>query len=284
MHFAQVAQTIRSSLYDPLFYSGARSHPLSSPLSVLGILGVLAIGLSLGIAYSSSLVPFALSSFPERLVSAYPADLVVTFGSGIVTTNQPAPYYVANPITKDMLGTSTPKYLTIFDTDDKLGIDLQQNDTYALVKKTYVIAPDNNGGGDRITTFSKEDGTTTVSRADVAGFVAKLKPYFAPVLIIGGFVLVLLGIVVGTFFWLVFHCLYMFLPAALLWFFMYLRNTKTTYGESYVLALYASIPVAIISFLLTLLGLPLPGMTYTLLLLIVAIVNLTHRPITQSQP
>ena len=280
MTFATIRQSIRSSLYDPSFYSQLRGQSIAEPLKIYAVLGILGFGVTLGILYAN-VVPLAFSSLPDQVVAVYPSDgLSITLASGQMSINKPQPYYVMNPLSEKWLGTSTPKYLVIFDGDDTLGMDLEQNSTFALVKKTYIIAPEGNGSGSKITTFSKEEATTTLTKVDVVTFIESVKPYFAPTLIIGGFILVLLGTMISTFFWIMFHFLYCIIPAVLIWIFMYLRKTPLLFAESYVTTLYASMPVVIVSFIVTILGLGLPPLSYTLFVLIIAIANLTKNSVT----
>lgn len=276
MTFATIRQSIRSSLYDPSFYSQLRGQSIfTEPLKIYAALGILGFGVTLGILYANA-VPLAFSSLPDQVVAVYPNDgLAITLASGQMSINKPQPYYVMNPLSKKWLGTSTPKYLVIFDGDDTLGMDLDQNSTFALVKKTYIIAPEGNENGSKITIFSKEEATTTLTKVDVVSFIDSIKPYFAPTLIIGGFILVVLSTIIGTFFWIVYHYLYCIFPAVLIWIFMYLRKTPLVFADSYLTTLYASMPVVIVSFTLTILGLGLPLLSYTLFVLIIAIANLT---------
>lgn len=268
----ELLRTIRSSLFDPAFYERVKGRSWESAIKLFAVLGVIGIGISLAIAFGA-IIPFAFSDAPSSLESAYPDDLVVTLANGHVSINQPQPYYIKNTLA------STPKYLAIFDGDDTLSADLDQNSTYLIVKKSYVISGGSGTNSDqsRITSFARHHGTSTVDKADVVSWIDPIKPYFMPVVLFGGALFTILFTLVGALFWVIGHMIYVLIPAVLIFLFALVRGSQLKYRESYMIGLYASIPVAIFSYLLSFLSLPLPLYAYTLLLLLVAVVNIVER-------
>ena len=106
----------------------------------------------------------------------------------------------------------------------------------------------------------------------------KIRPYVQPVIMIGGLVLVVLGAFFGGAFWLLFHLIYLLLPGALVYLFGRFREPQILWKESYIVAVYASIPAAILSFALTFTPWHLPIFMHTLLVMLVAIINLRQEP------
>jgi hypothetical protein len=264
----ELIQAIRSSVFDPAFYQAAKSRSLSSAVKPLFVLGVIGIGISLVVAFGA-IIPFAFSNTLGSVESAYPDNLVITVANGQMSINQPQPYYVKNTFGSD------PKYLAIFDRDDTLSANPQENSTLILVKKSYFITGGSSGSDQaRITSFARQQGTTTIDKVRIVGWIDPLKPYFTPVVLFGGALLTVALTLTGALLWVVGHLLYLFIPALLIFLFSRLRGERLQYKESYMMSLFASIPVVILSYGVSLLSLRLPFLTYTLLLLALAVVNI----------
>ena len=263
--------TILSTFYKPAFYAEARKGGLRKPIWTSYFLGALGAGLAMLIFYAN-IVPFASSDMLSRIEALYPDELVVTLASGEISINQPEPYYIKNTI---MPGPEAPENLVIFDTKDSLKGGAVDNKTAVLVRKTSVISMQN-GSEERITHLSASMATSSFSKADISGFVDKVRPYVKPVLLIGGLLLVLVGTFFAAAFWLGFHLLYLLLPGVLIYLFGRSREPQMLWKESYMVAIYASIPVAILSYALSFASWHLPIFMYTLLVMLVALVNLTQ--------
>ena len=268
-------RVIRSSFYDPAFYAGIRAQSVSAAIRIFAILGVIGIGVVMVIAYGG-VAQFAYSHFPDTLESAYPNDLVITVAQGAMSINQPQPYYVKNMLSS-FSNPDDPKYLAIFDGNDVLSGDLQQNSTFAIVKKNFAITHGSNNQ-EQVISFSKMQGTTTVEKSTVVGVIDRYKPYFVSGVLFGGAILFVILALFGTFFWVLFHLIYLLIPAALIFLFGLARGARMKYRESYMTAVYASIPVAILFYLLSLLKVINVEYAYTFVLLLVAVVNIAGEP------
>lgn len=262
-------KTIRSSLYSPVFYRNARAKPLAPAIKIFAVLGAIGVAISMLFALPG-LLSFAYSNFPQAIESAYPDDLVITIENGEMSIDQPQPYYIKNTLPV-FSGPDAPKYIAVFDGKDKLPEDLLENSTFILLKDKYAIAPGQNNQ-EQIIPFSRL-GTTTIQKSTIVAVVDAFKPYFIPAVLGGGALLFLILTLFGALFWVLFHMIYILIPALLMFLFGLLRGSKMTYKESYMTALYASIPVAIFFYLLGLLHILQPQYAYTLLLLLVAIAN-----------
>ena len=260
---------IRLSFYDPAFYKKIRHQRVEEAAKVQALLGVIGVSIaSLGV-YALMIVPFAFSGFPETIKSAYPQDLVVTLAHGAVSTNQPEPYFI-----KNIFPDKEIRNLVVIDTGDKLPIDLRADSTYVLVKKTFLVsgAP----GQERISVFGSDPATSTLTYEKVAGTIDQVKPYFAPLVLIGSLFILVITVLIVTLIWVVFHLVYILVPAFLIYLYSILRKDRMVYRGAYVVTLYASIPVAILSYVLTFARMPLPQYTYTLLVLLIVAANLSR--------
>jgi len=260
---------IRATFYDPAFYIKARTEDLSPSIRLTALLALVGASITAVVLYTF-IVPFAFLPVIDTVESVYPDDLIITVEGGEMSINQEQPYYIKNTLFKD-----GPENLVIFDGEDALEGTATQNSTFALVKKTYVVA--GNEDDERIENFG-QIGSTTISKSDVSAFASAVRPYYKPVLLGGGFVFAAFGAVFVTIFWLIFHLLYlMLLPAPALYLYGRFRTPKFAFKESYIVAVYASIPVAILTFVILLLGFDVPPFVYTLLVILVAIVNLSQK-------
>ncbi len=262
--------TIKSSFFDPVFYNTIRTQPLRPGIKILSILGLVGVGLPMIFALGG-LIAFAFSDSLRVVESLYPSELVITIADGEMSINQPQPYYVKNSLTTK----PEPKYLVIFDGDDQISGDGQENSTMILVKKKFAMTGGSDSQG-RVISFSNLEGTTTIEKSTVVNLIEKIRPYFAPVVLIGGIIALVAGTVFAVFFWVLFHMIYILFPSVLIFLFSLMRGSHMTYTESYKIGLYASIPIAIFSYLCSHLGFPLPAFAYSLILLLIAVVNISH--------
>ncbi len=262
----QLFQTIRSTLHDPAFYAQARTQALFGPIKLYGLVAlvyaaVIAVWMFVGI------VAFVSSDVLTSIENSYPDELVLTIVDGNASINQPEPYYVKNTFE------DTPENIAVIDTQGALsGDDLETYSTYILVKKTYLISGESNQ--QRIASFATMKGTTTIDKSRVVGIVEKIRPYFRTMGTIGAALLCFVAAFVIALFMTVFHLLYVLVPACAVFLYALLRRQTMPFKESYIVALYASIPVAIVSFLCMQIGLWWPPFAYTLLVLLIALTNL----------
>ncbi len=262
---------VLSSFYNPAFYARVRTENLQKGVIVTAILGLIGAAL-LMLSFYVNIIPYASGNMLSSVEAMYPDALVITLAHGEVSINQPEPYYIKNTIVPDGL----PNFV-IFDTGDTLKGGAAENKTYVLVKKTYVVGAQSNGQ-ERITHFDSNQATTTFAKADVTHFVDSIRPYVKPVILIGGLFVAVLGAFFVGVFWLGFHMLYLLVPGLLVFLYGKFCIPQMLWHESYVVALYASIPIAILKLILSFSPLALPIFMYTLLVMLVALINLTQSP------
>ncbi len=271
-----IFRVIRSSLFDPAFYARMRTQPLTQAIRTFAILGLAGFGIIMVFAYVA-VVPIAHSGLPDAVAAAYPSDLIVTVARVELSINQPQPYYIKNTL-PFFSGKDAPENLVIFDGTDQLSGDLKANSTFAIIRKDGAITQGNNGQ-DQYMSFSAYQSTTTIDQSKFVGLVDQVKPYFAPAIIFGCALLFLFIAVIAGMLWVVFHGIYVLIPALIIFLVAMLQKKTLKYSEAYMIGLYASIPPAILFFLFSLLRLSVPvPFTYTITLLLIAFINLSYAP------
>jgi hypothetical protein len=290
-----IFQVIRSSFYDPAFYAGMRNRTWGEGAKYYAVIAFIIV-----FAYIVPVWTLLLQVKPEMVdtfTNMYPDNLEVTLGNGELHTNQPEPFVIPNTLSKDF---ELPENIAVFDTqnDDFSPHALADAKTLVLFKKTFVltanmekrygVAGDGAGesslgqGEQRVIPYATSTATSTLTKAMINDVAAKVKPYVRPVAIIGGAFAFVLTVLLGGLGMLVFHLIYVLFPALLVFVYFKLRKQDETYRTAYVTALFASIPVSILFALVGLFG-TTPVFTYTLVLLIVIIVNLTqYKPVTPA--
>ena len=268
---------IGRSFFDPTFYRHVRTETLTPVVKLFAFLGTLGIALTMGSVLFAAL-PFAFSSFPDQLEAVFPNDLIVTIASGSVAINKPQPYYIPVPASMPSFATSSssvvPKFLVIFDASNTLSSDTIENSTYVILKKDYAVS--GTGNDQRFTSFEHATGTTAITKKDISGIIDPLKSYFKPVVIIGSALAFVLALIFGTITWVMFHMLYLLFPALIIFFIAHMRPKPVMYKEAYMIAAYASIPVAILAYVSGFFIDAWPVFVYSFLVFFMGFVNLAR--------
>lgn len=260
-------------MWDPAFYQAVQGQSLKPAVWLLIKLALIGSAI-VGVMGYLSIVQFADPSIVQKAEDVYPSDLVLTLKDGAMSINQDQPYYVKNTLP---FADGSPQYLVIFDGNDELPVDLEANSTFMLVKETYFIMPGNNDQ-QQIVPFSKlATSTVTIEKETIVGILDPLKPYVAPFVLGGGAIIVIIAALFVALFWVAFHMLYVLFPALIVFLIGKLRGAAMTYRASYMVALYASVPVAILFYALGHFGYANIPYAYTLLLIGIAFVNLSQQ-------
>lgn len=273
-----ILHTIRSCFFDPAFYAGMRERSWSEAAKYYLVIAFIII-----FAYASPVWGLLLTVKPQlvdSVVAVYPDDLKVTVANGVMSINQPEPFVIPNTFSKDL-----PENLAVFDT---------QNDTYTpsaltdaktiiLFKRTFAVAMDSDSGNaslgkQRVFSYGTSTGTSTLMKSQIVGVAEQVKPYVRPLAIIGGAFLFILVILIGGVSMLTFHLVYTLFSALLVFFYFKIRKNGDSYRTAYTTALFASLPIAVISALAGLFG-GLPTFVYTLALVLLVVANdLNQKP------
>ncbi len=270
-----IFQTIRSSVFDPAFYAGMAGRSWTEAAKYYAVVSfVIVFAL---IAPVWALLLNVNPAMVDTVTAVYPDPLEITVVDGKMSTNQEEPFVIPNTLSKEL---ELPENIAVFDTknDEFTPSALRDAHTLVLFKQTFAITQntDNiskpNSGEQRIFSYGTTSGTSTLTKADITEIAEKIKPYVRPVAIVGGAFLFVLAVLLGGLGVLVFHCIYVLFPALLIFAYFKLRKRDDVYKTAYTTALFASIPVTILTVIIGLFG-NLPPFTYTLLLLILVIVN-----------
>ncbi len=266
-------QTIRSAFFDPAFYAGMANRSWADAAKYYLVIAFVII-----FVYASPVWGLLLTANPElvdTVVALYPDDLTITVADGSMSINKPEPFAIPNTWTEEL-----PENLIVFDTqnDEYTPTALDEAKTLVLLKDSFAIVQDSDANGQqRILDYGTSTGTSTLVRSDITAVAEKIKPYVRPVAIVGGAFLFVLAILLGGIFMLAYHLVYTLLAALLVLGYFKFRKSDATYTTAYTTTLFASLPVAIIAAAAGLFG-GLPTFTYTLIVLIIVVVNCSRAP------
>lgn len=226
-------QTVRSSIYNPDFYSKIKHQSLLSALKYFFLL-ILALAFinTLILSYELAVkIPDQAKKFVAESVKSYPADLEVSIDDGQVSTNAQEPFFVPMPNNDEyndlnnilVIDTKTPFSSTQFGqyktmlwlTRDSLFYQNREFDTRSL-------------------DLSKFDNIK-IDRQFIQTWANKISPWLnliGPALI--------LAVFIGLFLGFAFNLIYFLLLALLVFFLSAIFKWGLDYKSAYKTALYAS--------------------------------------------
>jgi hypothetical protein len=240
---------IKSSVYNPAFYSEVLNKPFSYSLKYLvSLMGLLALVAT--ILFSIFTLPDIIkyiNEFESRALSYYPGELEITIKDGKVTTNVTEPYFIKMP--KEFKNTNSdfnnksaetaPKAdemenLLVIDTKSPLTVDLFKGyKTAALLgADSFIYYKDN--GVVNIQPLSQASDVV-INKAKVSLIVGGLMPYIKalPVILVPVvFIVMLAGLILSKLFYLIFG-------AFLIWLLAMMKNKKLEYKKAYQIGLHA---------------------------------------------
>ena len=229
-------QKIKSSIFDPKFYSKIEHQSLGSALKyyflfilALSIVNIVIIGYELGVQ-----IPREIRSSINQAATSYPSDLEVSLDDGQVTTNATEPYFVPFPEMGEDSQYSGLNNILVIDTKTPFSsAQFNQYKTLAWLTKDSLFY--NNREFDQRSLDLSEFDDITVNKAFVGDLLSKVNPwlnYLGPALILFTFI----GLFIGFSFSLVY---FLFL-AVLIFFLSGIFKWGLNYSASYKTAIYAS--------------------------------------------
>lgn len=229
-------QTIRSSVYDPNFYSKIKNQGLGSSLKYFFLLILILAGINtLVLSYELGFkVPQEVRSFISQSVNSLPADLEVDIDEGQVTTNATEPFFIPFPQFDGDLNRENLNNILVIDT--KTPFSASQFNQY---KTLFWLTRDslfyqNREFDQRSIDLSKVENFK-INRTFVEGLVGKASPWFN---FIGPFLI--LAVFVGIFLGFTFKLVYFLFLAVLIYFLSSIFKWGLNYSNSYKTAIYAS--------------------------------------------
>ncbi|MEI7741719.1 MAG: DUF1189 family protein [bacterium] len=272
----QFFATVRDAIVDHKFYDSEISEKKGGFAYFFKLVGIISILYAVvsGISLLPKIID-GINRFGNRVTASYPADLVVSFKNGQISTNQDGPTLISAP--KDSNDEAPAhKNLIVIDVDSESSLEaVRSHDTYILLtEKSLVI--ESNPREVKIIDFSMmtSDEELQITREVIRVGIDKIAPvikWLTPLVP----VMIAAGIFVGNAALL----LYALLAALFVWLLSSLRKRKITYGQAYHLTLYLlTLPIILVS-MITLLrmgGLAVPRISYlfTITFVVVALINI----------
>lgn len=271
-------ETIHSSIYDPEFYESLKHKSFSFSVAYflkLALIASFIFGVYTAVTIAPKVVD-SINSYGLRALALYPDNLEVKIIDGIVSTNVSEPFVIPLP---DEYKKSQSVEETSLGLINLLVIDTKKdfnrkifNDykTYTLVTKDSVIYRE---GGNRITIESlNKIPNITLNKQFVSSIITKILSYsrslemFLPLIFFIGFFIAFL-----------FHFIYFFIAGLLVWIIAKIKKIDLTYKKSYQISIHAMTLGVIISLVFNFLSIYLFPYCLTIILGIVAWVNLKPR-------
>lgn len=239
-------KTIKSSVYDPEFYSKIRDKSLSSILKYFFLLILLlAVLNTLILSYELTVkIPGEVKNFIVQTINAFPSDLEVEIDKGQVTTNTGEPFFIPFPHFEQDLNSQDLNNILVIDT--KTAFSSTQFNQY---KTLFWLTKDslfyqNREFDTRSIDLSKVDNVK-IDRNFIQNLITKIYPWLniiGPILIFA----VLLGLFIGFSFKLI----YFLILAVLIFFLSSIFKWGLNYTTSYKTAIYASTLSLFVDFIL----------------------------------
>ncbi len=261
-------KTVQKSIYSREFYQDIVEKPFSFSLKYFYLLITL-LATILFAVYASidggAILSFA-SNLPERLLSYYPGDLIITIKDGSASTNVSEPYFIKIP---EGLSTKEAKNLLAIDTKNSFSYErfIAYDTLFLLSKDAFVSISDK--GEIRVIPLAKIPDAK-IDHALVASFIGKFQPYIKIFLAL----LALLAFL-GLLAFYSSNLLYLLLAALLIWGIAKTRNLPFGYKKSYQIGLHAiTLPLILYTCMLIVAPLWVVNFCFTLVLLFMVWINM----------
>lgn len=263
-------QTIKDSIYNPHFFAGLQHNRVRESVGyyykLIVILSVLSV-----IPFIPVINTLLSKNVFDALAHQYPPDLVVTVTDGSVTTNQKEPYTITY--------TQDNKSVNALVIDTKTPFSPNQFDEYStslIIKKNFIVLKD---ATSQIKMYPLTQIKNLIVNSNnvqqwleaLRGTLKTLIPIFIITVYIGYIIAYSLKLV------------YLFLAALLVMLITYLAKHPRSYMKSYQIAIHASTLPILVLVGLDLLRVRAPFFTFTILLVIMVIINVVNMRHTSSE-
>jgi hypothetical protein len=174
-------QKIKSSIYNPAFYSKIKHQSLGSALKyfflfilILTVINVLFLSYELGIK-----LPQEIRNYINQTVSSFPQDLEVNIDQGQVTTTAQEPFFVPIPQDLNEARSEDLNNLLVIDTKTPYSAtQFNQYKTFAWLTKDSLFYQ--NRDFDQRSLDLTEFDNFKINRSIVQEWVAKFSPWPVP--------------------------------------------------------------------------------------------------------
>ncbi len=270
-------QTIKSSIYNPSFYSDVISGVEHKPFRYYFKLSLL-LAVVFAVVLPFKAVPEIKKFIDESKVSieqGYPKDLEVKIEKGVATTNAVEPYFVKFPETTAQVKTEMPDVENILVIDTKNPFSLEKFQSYktvALLTADSVVSIEKDG---KVTmTPLKTLPNFTVNHENIVKWLEKTDQVKKALNFVVPFMVFL-----GLFIAYVFKLIYLFWGALLVYLVAKIKKINLSYRKSYHVALYAVTLPTLLSVLSFFTGLKMFTFLPSIILVIAVWVNLKEEKV-----
>jgi hypothetical protein len=271
---------IQRSIYDPEYYSsviipGTNGDSVKYYLKLVALLA-LVVTVIVSILFLPRLVPLVRQG-GEKIINYYPEGLEIYIKGGKASTNMVEPYIMPMPKDNNLDNKIGLKNLFVIDTKTPFSIEqFEKYNTAILLKQDavyYYGSYENQGGklnrGQTNFESLSKVPDITINKALASRFLSELLPvvkFLVPLLVPIIFLWVCLVLV-----WLL---VYLFFASLFVWIVARIRRFPLTYGQAYRVSAHAITLPLIVYCLLFPVFWPLPPFVLTLVLVILAHLNL----------
>lgn len=229
-------QNIKSSIFDPGFYSKIKHQNLGSGLKYFFLLILLLTATNtLILSYELGVrIPQEIKSFVNNSISSFPADLEISINNGQVMTTAIEPFFVPFPQSSDETKSEDLNNIIVIDTKTPYSsTQFNQYKTMAWLSKDSLFYQ-NREFEQRSLDLTKVENFK-VNRTIVESWVNKFSPWLnaaGPMLILFTFI--------GLFIGFTFNLIYFLFLAILIFFLSSIFKWGLGYSASYKTAIYSS--------------------------------------------
>lgn len=261
-------KTIRSSVYDPAFYSNlseTKTGGFGYYIKLSLLLAVLC-----AIWHSIVVMPQVRSALSdqnlETIVQYFPADLTLTIKNGVVSTNVQEPYII--PVPSNEVKPGTPKNLVVINTKiTDIPTDvLKSNDTLSFIAKNAFVVNKNNTLQVVPTT---QIPNMELNRASARAFMVEHIPFVRNLSLLIPF-FIFFGLFVGY----MFNLIPLLIVALVVWLVLKFMKKSAGYKHAYKVTLYAQTVSLVLTSITS--GFPFEWTLTTLLTALIVYVNMKN--------
>lgn len=276
--FKIFAQTFQESIYSKEFYRDLPSQPVSASVSYYFILILFAsviFTVVTGVGAWPTVNNFVKTAGPT-IIKSFPEDLVIEIKNGQATHNKEEPVAIPFPSDANMPWRNA----VVVDTKSPFSLNkLREHDTLFVLTEDSLAAYENDRGQVRIYPL-KDMPNITINRRQIVSWIDTIEPFLGWLIPVMFLVLFIAGLLIYTSFFI-----RIILASLLIWLFYRLRKNSLPFKRAYQTAIHASTLAFVISgIILMFIPFDLPSLPFlfTIITVIVAVVNFTHAEPTPS--
>ena len=224
----------------------------------IGVIGIIIL------LISSPIIKKKVASFIEV---NFPSDLIVTIKDGKMTTNTNQPFFIPIPSSsKDVVPKENIFAILPGETADAT-ILLKYHTMMAMTSDGFV-AEQNNGSEIRILKYNNI--SVVASRETALSALSKIIPFFLIFFALG----IIPFMMVIILFTMVFHLIWLFFVALLIWGFLRLKELDISYKQSYKIGIYAIVPLLFVEIIVF--PFPFSGKLFTIAIMLAVVLISTR--------